>query len=550
MRRICRAAGVPFDIGTEDLAFYQQLEVPPPTLCPAERQRRRLAWRNERSLYRRTCSGSGRGIVATYPSDAPFPVFDHPFFFSDNWNPLAFGVEFDFNRPFFEQYGDLRQHVPRLLNYSLANENAEYGNLSSWNKDCYMCFEADNNRDCYYIEYSFRCRDVVDCSFATECELCYECVDIRNCYHLRHSLNCDNCSESCFLKNCIGCKNCFGCVNLRNCEYCFFNEKLSPGEYQSAVGELLLTSRSAIASVQARFKSFAQTFPHKYMHGRQNEQVVGDYLNNCKNARFCFDSSDLRDCRYVCNSERIKDGYDIDSYGGLEGAELVYECHSVGRGAFRVAFGNNVYQDLTNVWYSDGCAHGQNLFGCISLHHAQNCILNKQYQPEEYKLLLRRIVEHMTNTGEWGEFFPMHLSPFAYNESMAQFYYPLTKEEVLNKGLRWREKDARDFREATALPADSIVQVPDSICSEVLSCSATGRNFQIQKPELSFYRRLALPVPAMCPEQRYSLRMNKGNPRKLYWRRCAASGREFWTTFAPERPELVLSEEEYLRRIM
>jgi hypothetical protein len=39
----------------------------------------------------------------------------------------------------------------------------------------------------------------------------------------------------------------------------------------------------------------------------------------------------------------------------------------------------------------------------------------------------------MKSTGEWGEFFPLPLSPFGYNETVAQDYFPLTSEEAIEK---------------------------------------------------------------------------------------------------------------------
>ena len=71
----------------------------------------------------------------------------------------------------------------------------------------------------------------------------------------------------------------------------------------------------------------------------------------------------------------------------------------------------------------------------------------------------------MKKTGEWGEFFPISLSPFAYNETVAQEYFPLTKEEAIKKGYKWKDKISRDFRPATIthIP-DDIADVDDSIC--------------------------------------------------------------------------------------
>jgi hypothetical protein len=42
----------------------------------------------------------------------------------------------------------------------------------------------------------------------------------------------------------------------------------------------------------------------------------------------------------------------------------------------------------------------------------------------------------MQSTGERGEFFPPSVIPFAYNESVAHDYFPLTKEEALARAYK------------------------------------------------------------------------------------------------------------------
>ena len=42
----------------------------------------------------------------------------------------------------------------------------------------------------------------------------------------------------------------------------------------------------------------------------------------------------------------------------------------------------------------------------------------------------------MITTGEWGEFFPSSLSPFGYNETVAQEYFPMSREDILASSLR------------------------------------------------------------------------------------------------------------------
>ncbi|MFH0820556.1 MAG: zinc-ribbon domain containing protein [Candidatus Peregrinibacteria bacterium] len=550
--KTCQQCKTSFQVTDEDRGFYEKMGVTEPTLCPSCRQQRRLAFRNERTLYKRQCSGSGRSIVSIYPSDVSFPVYHHSYFFSDNWNAMSHGSDFDFSRPFFEQFHELALATPHLATYSHGNENAEYGNLSSWNKDCYMLFESDNSRDCYYNENSYRNKDTADCTFTNESEGCYGCVDVLNSYNLRYALNCKSCSNSWFLKNCIGCKNCFGCVNLKNQEYYLWNQPLSKDEYQQKLLEMGLDSHSNLQNLRQRFLEFAMEFPHKYLNGFHNEDCTGDYLNHCKNAQFCFDSSELRDCKYVYQCEHIKDGYDLDTYGGVEGAELVYECHSVGRGSFNVAFGNNVWQNLTDVWYADTCIDSKDLFGCISMRHAQYCILNKQYSREDYFDLRSRIVEHMRRTGEYGEFFPVQLSPFAYNETVANFYYPLAKNEVLSRGWKWSDYEHQVKADKT-IPAarlpDTIKSVPDDVLDWAITCESTGKPFKVTSQELKFYRDRNIPLPHLHPDERYRRRMSLRNPRQLWDRECVKCGMAFQTTYATERSEKIYCENCYLREV-
>ena len=75
-RKICKVSGTEFPIYQSDLDFYNKIsptfypltkgdgdegvrgikfQIPTPTLCPEERQRRRLSFRNESKLYKRKC---------------------------------------------------------------------------------------------------------------------------------------------------------------------------------------------------------------------------------------------------------------------------------------------------------------------------------------------------------------------------------------------------------------------------------------------------------------------------------------------------------------
>ena len=156
----------------------------------------------------------------------------------------------------------------------------------------------------------------------------------------------------------------------------------------------------------------------------------------------------------------------------------------------------------------------------------------------------------MKETSEWGEFFPDFLSPFPYNESLAQEYFPMSKEEATERGYKWREKKIIDpsTYEVCKIP-DDITEVDDSVLKQTLVCENTGKPYRLVKPELAFYRKMNLPIPRLHPDERHRQRMALRNPRKLYDRNCPECQKDMKTTYAPERSEKVLCEECYLNAV-
>ena len=181
------------------------------------------------------------------------------------------------------------------------------------------------------------------------------------------------------------------------------------------------------------------------------------------------------------------------------------------------------------------------------------CILNKQYTKKEYEELLPKIISHMEKTGEWGEFFSPKISPFSYNETMAQEFFPLTKEEALSKGYKWNEINEESTKSDKVISAEqlppSITDIPDDILNWSIKCEASGKLFKIVPQELAFYRKMKLPIPRLHHEERYKRRIQQRPPRKLWKRSCDKCGKEIQTTYAPDRPEKVYCETCYRKEI-
>jgi len=553
--RPCRQCSAPLEITKDDLAFYEKVSpvfngkrelIPPPTLCPDCRCQQRFQWRNDRKLYHRKCDLTGKQIISIYAADKPFKVYEQREWWSDKWDPCAYARSYDFTRPFFEQFADLLKSVPIPSLHTESCENAEYGNYNWGVKDSYLIFASDQCQDCYYSHLLFGCLNCTDCSYCKDCRYCYQLLDSEKCYRCFYSKELTNCDTVDFSFDCKNCRHCFGCAGLRNKEYHLFNEAVSKDDYAAKLKELTLTD-DAIAQARTRALKLWQGLPRLAAHLLQCEDCTGDNLAQCKNCRDCYDGVGGRDCVRMQNIPgNTKDCHEI--YGAGYAAELSYQGYCIA--AQRTLFSFLIYPSGSDVLYSAYCRSSQHLFGCIGLERKQYCILNQQYSKEEYEELLPRIIAHMRSTGEYGEFFPVRYSPFAYNESIAQDFYPLSKEEALARGCSWREEDenARYLGPEISVPP-TIQEADDTICAQILRCSVTGKPYKIIPQELKFYREMGIPIPRTCPDQRHKERMALRNPRKLWSRKCAKCGKGIETTYAPERPETVYCEICYLSSV-
>jgi hypothetical protein len=120
----CKQCKSLFEVTDKDRQFYGKISVPEPTLCPDCRQQRRLAWRNERVLYRRDCDMCHRSVVSIYSPDKPLKVYCPDCWWSDKWSTVSYGRDFDFSKSFFEQFHGLQSVAPRMALINSKSDNA------------------------------------------------------------------------------------------------------------------------------------------------------------------------------------------------------------------------------------------------------------------------------------------------------------------------------------------------------------------------------------------------------------------------------------------
>jgi len=553
--KICQNCKKDFVIEPDDFEFYEKMKVPPPTFCPDCRMQRRFSWRNEWKLMRKK-DIHGKEIFSMFHEDAPVKIMEVAEWYSDSWDPMIYGRDYDFSRLFFEQFKEFMGNVPIMSRNINRPVNSDYCGNATEPKDCYLTFGLSYVENSAHSIWGAKSKDIFDCHMYSESELCYDSVNITKCYKTLYSVDCEGCSEVMFCKNCVGCNNCFGCANLKNKSYYIFNQTYSKGEYIEKLKKLGVTSRTNIESLREKSIEHWMQFSNKFIHGRHNTNISGDYIFNSKDAKNCWRIIGGENLKYCQNFTLgpAKDSYDHSNFG--DNSELIYDSLIVGNGAYNVAFSWECHASVSNLQYCFLCQNSSYLFGCISLRNKQYCIFNKQYTKEEYEVLVPKIIEHMKSTGEYGEFFPMEMSPLAYNESYAFEHFPLTKNEVEKRGLVWRDSKEKQFNitmHSANVPND-IASVDESITKEVISCAHGGKCehecvgvFKITHQELQFYKLLNIPLPRICQNCRHYSRFAWRNPAKLWRRKCMKPEclNEFETSYAPDRPEIVCCESCY-----
>jgi len=562
--RTCQNCSKDFNVDTDDFSFYEKMNVPPPTWCPECRLMRRLSFLNWYTLYKRKCDLCTKDMISVHHENTPFKVYCSACWWADSWDGTEYAKPYDPNRPFFEQFLELKNRSIfmglEVLQPSLIN--TPYCNAAAYQKDCFMVFHADYGERCAYITFFAHATDCMDCYRLKNCERCYECIGMNKCYGCIYSEELDSCTNVLFSRACSGCTDCFGCINLRNKNYCIFNEQYSNEEYREKIKSFSLDTQAGIKKALEDSQAFWIKHPQRSVLGNSlNINTTGDMVYESKNTKDAYMVSGAEDSRYIqfITLASAKDCYDYTVWGA--GAEKLYECLTVGEGAYNNSFCVQCWPQAINNEYCLYLTQPKNCFGCVNLKRKEYCILNTQYTKEEYFELKEKIIadmkdrayaDHMGRVWKYGELFPFEASPFAYNETMAQDFYPLTKEEAEEKGFAWYETE--ESKHEVTLRTNNIPQtageISDSIVKEILECDSCSKPYRMNELEILLLKKLQLPLPVSCWKCRHRRRFDRVNGPNLYSRACFQCGKDIQTSYAPGRPEIVYCESCYQKEIL
>jgi len=548
----CQNCKKDFVVESDDFGFYKKMGVDIPKSCSDCRAQLRLSFRNERNFYKRKCDKCSKDVVSMYSPNKQFKVWCYDCWFSDDWGGEDYGLDYDPSKPFFEQFEKLWKSVPKVSLIYIRSPGSDYTNISADNKNCYFIIESSNNEESIHSYWIQECCDVLDTSFSSKCELTYESDDCYNSYKLLYSKGCHDCATSYFLTDCKGCTDCIGCINLRNKSNYIFNEPYKKEEYEKIKKELGLNTYEGVNSFKEKYEDFSMKQPRKFAEVIQVVNSTGSYMKNTKNCKTCFHCYEAEDNKYGVHIWRnAKDTMDCDTAG--RNVSRIYNSINAGMDNSNMVC-NALCWTCSFVSYSMYCFNSNNCFGCVGLRKKNYCILNKQYEKNEYEEIVNRIKNELKEKGEYGQFFLKNLSCFGYNETPAQEQFPFSKDEVIKNGFIWEDTERGTYNKETK----KIEEMPNNldetnfdVAKEIFVCGDCNKNYKIIPNEFLFYKKLDIPLPRLCPECRHERRIKARGPNKLWRRGCMNNGceNEFETSYSPDRSEIIYCEKCYQQEV-
>ncbi len=557
-RKTCEVSWEEFAIFQSDLEFYNKIspviwgtkyQIPLPKLCPEERERKRCIFKNNEKLYRGTCDKTGKKIVSLYAPDpmidknwtinTKYTIYDQKIWRANDRDAIDYWRELNLSKSFMDQFNDLFITVPKasmINDNGTVSENCEYCQDFSYGKNCYLLYSSWKVENCYYgFHVLDNSKDLIDCDEIINSQNCYSCIDCDKCYSSLYCTNCFDCSFCIQSSNLKWCSYCIGCSNLTNKQYYIDNKPSTKEEYNK------------IVNTQERQNFLAKKDIYKNLYNINCTWCRWNNNFTWKNSCFVFDNKWIEDSKYSIWWTDTKWCYDITMTWAPEHSYNSITCDE-GFGIYCSIF----CRKCSNVFYSDFCHGCQNCFGCTWLRNKQYCILNKQYTKNEYEKLVPQIIKNMKSEWTWWDFFRTDISPFWYNETFSQEYYPLSREDAIEKWYKLMEKEYSinvpdsikivQWAETSNLTDEEILKI-------AIKCSISSKTFRILKPELTFYRKHNLNLPTKHPDIRHAERLKQRPSRKLNVRNCDKCSIEMLSVYSKDYEWKVYCEECYQKEV-
>ena len=136
-KKICVDCKKEFIIDSGDLILYEKIGLDIPEKCFLCGHKQRFAFSIFGKFRKGVSTLSGENLITVFPNNARFPIYKTHEWWSDAWDPMSFGQDYDSQRSFFEQLKELQEKVPH------PHYNGENNTNCDWCDDVWEC------KNCY-----------------------------------------------------------------------------------------------------------------------------------------------------------------------------------------------------------------------------------------------------------------------------------------------------------------------------------------------------------------------------------------------------------------
>src|SRR3989344_1176583 len=157
--KVCVDCKKEFIIDSGDFILYEKIRLEIPEQCFFCRLKQQLAYFNFGKFRKGISDLSGESLITILPNNARYPIYKSSEWWSDRWDSLSFGQNYNSNKPFFDQLKELQEKVPRPHQIGTNNTNSDWCDDGWENKNCYL---TRSFLRCENLSYGYRVIETKD----------------------------------------------------------------------------------------------------------------------------------------------------------------------------------------------------------------------------------------------------------------------------------------------------------------------------------------------------------------------------------------------------
>lgn len=479
----CKITGEDLGHSEFEIELYNKFDVTPPALSKKERLRLLFSYLSGGHFFWREIEGTK--VYTIYPASAQLKVIN-----ANRYPPKELCLEWNQRESFLSQLYSLLKDTPRPHYHGYqVSETFGVEDVSDVSRSSVVLFSSSSS-NCSASEFVKNSTNITSSILIEDSDHCIASYGLKNCSEVVSSNNCTGCSNSYFLSNCRDCKNCLLCDGLTGAEYFVDNKFVGKESFEKALREYALNTQSGAELAVSNFRKLVSknsAVPHGTSELIKNDKSLSNIFG-------------------VADSENS-----ADSIGYLPDFRNSVLCVGCGNNADRLFNCIRCTNNVSDLTYCFDCTNSRELIGCVGLQNAEYRILNKQYSKSEYLKVKEELIASLKRKRTWGTPMGFKFSDFAYNGSLAQHLFPLSRVQVGMFEVGWDEEVESLMVKRLVNNAGVLEQIQDTPrnldeafqrSNGVFVCELSGRLFRYLPGELDRYRKMGLsPSPYGHQEQ-------------------------------------------------